>query len=338
MPLPRAGGASAACHARLLSSFEADPSAYANTPGASLDFAALAAAACESAGCANGCMGAVAAESIWSAWITGWVKRKHRQWAERRFDDVKEYAEKAEVTLRSMAMARAAPAVVLARMLLDAMGMKKDDVKAVIRNAPEELPKRAANLPSAPEASVLERLAADIAAAVAEGGHGSPAADAARHDAGLEHEALLYERLRAACIPFQTEDELRIRDEEKTPDAKLTLPLLMRWRDASGRANERFVHWIDSKASFCDQDALRLACASQFDTYARRFGPGLAVHWPGYVSGVDAAIAHEDDRPPSVLVTDDFPPRGVELIKLDVDVAAHLAAAASLVPKDSATV
>ena len=259
---------------------------------------------------------------------TARVKRTHREHYERRAQDLRRFIEDG-VSLRELSREHNVPPCVLARLLLEAIGLRKDDVKAVLRDVCTELPRRAAQLPHAPHPEALERLALDIQGAVDHGGHGSPGADVARRAVGLAHEALLYERLRLLGVAFETEDDLRLREEEKTPDAKLATPLLLRWRDSRGRTVERFVHWVDSKASFCDHDSFQSACITQFDTYARRFGPGLAVHWFGYVSGVvehHAAAGEHDTRraASSVLVSDDFPPKGVELVQLEVDVQAHM--------------
>ena len=71
----------------------------------------------------------------------------------------------------------------------------------------------------------------------------SPVVDSLRHNAGREFEDLLAMRLHQAGIPFETESDMRAEGHARTPDVKLELPIAVRGR---------VVHWIDSKASFCD--------------------------------------------------------------------------------------
>lgn len=74
-------------------------------------------------------------------------------------------------------------------------------------------------------AAFYRRLQADIALCVLCDRVYSPDSDAARHAAGLTHEARLYADLRGAGVAFWSEEELRARGFLKTPDAKLQVGL-----------------------------------------------------------------------------------------------------------------
>ena len=117
-----------------------------------------------------------------------------------------------------------------------------------------------------------------------------PHVDAVKRLAGLEYEALLGQKLRALGVPFLTEDALRMRGEAKTPDALLSVPLLVRGR---------VVHWIDSKATFGDPWSHLEYHDNQYSSYLNRFGAGLVIYWAGF----DESICDSDPR---VLVAHDL--------------------------------
>jgi hypothetical protein len=69
---------------------------------------------------------------------------------------------------------------------------------------------------------------------------------------GMEYEIRLQKRLRDMDIPFETEDELRIKGTAKTPDILLSIPLGMRVRKNNNAEEWKMIFWIDSKALFGD--------------------------------------------------------------------------------------
>lgn len=75
--------------------------------------------------------------------------------------------------------------------------------------------------------------------------------------------------------PLRASEEGRAR----TPDIVLRVPVGV--RDRAGRV--RVVWWIDSKAYF--GPPLAGNTARQLDAYVSRYGPGLVVHWFGFVEG-----------------------------------------------------
>jgi len=64
----------------------------------------------------------------------------------------------------------------------------------------------------------------------------------------------------------------------------------------------RTIHWIDSKASFCDPQVHEESGSKQFRAYVNRFGSGMVIYWHGVVEEL-----REVD--PNVLLVDAFPER-----------------------------
>ena len=58
-----------------------------------------------------------------------------------------------------------------------------------------------------------------------------PRQDKERHNVGIEYELLLEQTLTSMDIPFETEEELRIRGTAKTPDILLSCPVGIRVRN-----------------------------------------------------------------------------------------------------------
>lgn len=100
-----------------------------------------------------------------------------------------------------------------------------------------------------------ERLRVQVAAAVELDPHNGPYSDKVRQMIGVEYEFILQQKLLARSIPFMTEEDLRIRGDAKTPDALLTVTLLVHGRK---------VNWIDSKATFGDPESHAEYYASQY--------------------------------------------------------------------------
>jgi CDAN1-interacting nuclease 1 len=114
---------------------------------------------------------------------------------------------------------------------------------------------------------------------------------------GLEYEYVLEQKLAAHDIPFFNEGELRERGDAKTPDALLSVPLLVRGR---------IVMWIDSKATFGDPDSHVAYHANQYSGYLNRYGAGLVIYWFGFDDSIDID--------PRLLILDTFPDADCELM------------------------
>ena len=180
--------------------------------------------------------------------------------------------------LTTIASSISLPPTMLVRIILEThLGVKRGkETTQLLRNPRQLLPD--------------ERLCREVANAVESDPFCGPHVDAVKRLAGLEYEALLGQKLRALGVPFLTEDALRMRGEAKTPDALLSVPLLVRGR---------VVHWIDSKATFGDPWSHLEYHDNQYSSYLNRFGAGLVIYWAGF----DESICDSDPR---VLVAHDL--------------------------------
>ena len=140
---------------------------------------------------------------------------------------------------------------------------------------------------------LIERMKVDCERVVAWDCGASPATERSRREAGLEYERILEEALRDIGAEFETETDLRAEGASRTPDVRLKVPI-----SVSGRT----IHWIDSKASFCDPQVHEESGSKQFRAYVNRFGSGMVIYWHGVVEEL-----REVD--PNVLLVDAFPER-----------------------------
>ncbi|KAN0035909.1 hypothetical protein ACTA71_005202 [Dictyostelium dimigraforme] len=119
----------------------------------------------------------------------------------------------------------------------------------------------------------------------------SPLINQIRSSTGSEYEYLLQEKLFKLNIPYLTENQLRKDGYPKTPDIKLEIPISFKGF---------VINWIESKASFCDDNNLKIT-RDQIIGYRNRYGPGLAIYWFGYIDDLNNL---QDD---GVYITDKFP-------------------------------
>ncbi|KAG0704431.1 hypothetical protein GWK47_002757 [Chionoecetes opilio] len=88
-----------------------------------------------------------------------------------------------------------------------------------------------------------------------------PFADSIKHSIGQEYEFLLCQELDKLNIGYHAEDELRSRGYDKTPDIKLDIPIAV---------DGHVINWIESKASFGDEESHRSYLKDQFWSYWNR--------------------------------------------------------------------
>ncbi|KAK5577849.1 hypothetical protein RB653_002797 [Dictyostelium firmibasis] len=122
----------------------------------------------------------------------------------------------------------------------------------------------------------------------------SPLINQIRSSTGSEYEYLLQEKLFKLNIPYLTESQLRKDGYPKTPDIKLEVPISFKGF---------IINWIESKASFCDDNNLKIT-RDQIIGYRNRYGPGLTIYWFGYIDDLNNL---QDD---GVYITDKFPDIG----------------------------
>ena len=118
-----------------------------------------------------------------------------------------------------------------------------------------------------------------------------PCIDIVKNFIGLEYEQKLGKILKENNIVFQTEEQLRIKGFDKTPDFKLEIPICI---------NDKVINWIESKASFGDAQNHQQYYDDQFKGYLNRFGPGLVIYWLGFVKDIC-------DKSNSILISENFP-------------------------------
>ena len=173
------------------------------------------------------------------------------------------------------------------------LGLAPAEISRLLREPQEFLSSaRVADVDSRVGMGGAMRLMGDVERACAADCVSSPAICTAQRVAGLEHEALLLQKLEAAGVSFWTEDQLRAQGALKTPDVQLKVPIAV---------GGRVVTWIDSKASFGSESSYRLEGRDQFQKYVNRIGPGMVIYWFGLVEDLGSGDG-------DVLLLGDFPP------------------------------
>lgn len=107
-----------------------------------------------------------------------------------------------------------------------------------------------------------------------------PQLEAKRRSLGLSYERKLETLLNRLGLPYESEEELRLRGTAKTPDILLKCPVGMKVNEHLD--SWRVVCWIDSKAMFGDVRTHNEKVISQAEGYLHRFGPGLVLYWFGH--------------------------------------------------------
>jgi hypothetical protein len=100
----------------------------------------------------------------------------------------------------------------------------------------------------------------------------SPDANDRQKERGIWGETLLHDWLDKQGIKYKTETDLRGGVGQKTPDCLLENPVLY---------DGKKICWIESKASFGDNDEFRRNTHKQLEPYTHLFGPGLVIYWIG---------------------------------------------------------
>lgn len=128
-----------------------------------------------------------------------------------------------------------------------------------------------------------------------------PSIDLIKNLIGIEYEMKLETTLKENDISYVKESELRERGFDKTPDFKLEIPIYLE--------NGTCINWIDSKASFGDQQSHMDNYETQFKYYLNRFGSGLVIYWFGYLNDIKNlnAFGNQISKSSSVIISDKFP-------------------------------
>ncbi|CAL8111644.1 unnamed protein product [Orchesella dallaii] len=104
-----------------------------------------------------------------------------------------------------------------------------------------------------------------------------PFPDAIKRTIGKEYEVRLSKLLQDQGILYLEEDQLRKQGYDKTPDIKLEVPIAI---------DGKVITWIESKATFGDEETHQGYVKDQLTSYYNRFGPGLVIYWLGYVESI----------------------------------------------------
>ncbi|KAG8223207.1 hypothetical protein J437_LFUL003558 [Ladona fulva] len=119
-----------------------------------------------------------------------------------------------------------------------------------------------------------------------------PISNAINHSIGVEYELKLQRLVRDLKIPFHDENHLRASGYDKTPDVKLEIPIAI---------DGFIVNWIESKASFGDEESHKGILKKQLLSYVNRFGSGMVIYWFGYVDRIT------QDNGKQIIIRNSFP-------------------------------
>ncbi|XP_037072406.1 CDAN1-interacting nuclease 1-like [Pollicipes pollicipes] len=166
---------------------------------------------------------------------------------------------------------------------------------------------RLAQLVREPGLLAEPRVAAELRLCVLRDNGYGPLAELVKHTVGLEYEMRLKKKLISLKIPFLDEDDLRRRGHDKTPDVLLDVPIAV-----SGC----IVNWIESKASFGDDETHEAYMRDQYEKYWSRFGPGMVIYWFGFIGDLLPAASARH-----VLLQHRFPEEQVQFMAPELSVA-----------------
>ncbi|MDW7731564.1 MAG: C15orf41 family protein [Methanolobus sp.] len=151
------------------------------------------------------------------------------------------------------------PATLMVSMLLKEMGIPK---KSFFKNI-DELPDM--------------RLKDEVKEAIESDFFFSPRAHELHSIKGKLGESILEAWLVEQGISFSTEEDLRERGMQKTPDFLL---------DEGMEINGKKISWIESKALFGDEREHQYYIKKQFADYEENYGAGMIVYWYGFIETI----------------------------------------------------
>mmetsp|Transcript_36937 Transcript_36937/g.37241 ORF Transcript_36937/g.37241 Transcript_36937/m.37241 type:complete len:260 (-) Transcript_36937:731-1510(-) len=148
----------------------------------------------------------------------------------------------------------------------------------------------------APASGKISRLALEVLDAIDVDPFFGPRHDISKGVMGFEHELMLEQSLLAMGIPFETEEQLRMRGTSKTPDILFSCPMGVKVPIQKNKHTPqqgyqcresvdyewKVVCWMDSKALFGDINTHHNDTLPQAEGYVHRFGPGLILYWFGH--------------------------------------------------------
>jgi len=169
-------------------------------------------------------------------------------------------------SILSMAESTNFSPVILAKFILSEMGFNKKEINRMLLN---------------PDSIEEKRLRKEIREVIKEDFVYSPWAAEIQNKNGKAAENEIKKWLEKQGIPFVTEYENKEINRKngisgKTPDFLLKKTL---------KIGNRSYHWIESKASFGDEQEMKRDFKKQFKPYLELFGSGIVVYWYGFIKG-----------------------------------------------------
>lgn len=146
------------------------------------------------------------------------------------------------------------------------------------------------------------KLAVEIHQCILGDDHYGPLCDSIKHSIGHEYEFKLNNTLDRLGLAYIGEDQMRAKGYDKTPDVKLEVPIAV---------DGHVVNWIESKASFGDEQSHKTYLKDQFWSYWNRFGPGMVIYWFGFIDELDV------NQDKGIILRDHFPE---SIVKMDPSV------------------
>uniref|UniRef100_T1JCP0 CDAN1-interacting nuclease 1 n=1 Tax=Strigamia maritima TaxID=126957 RepID=T1JCP0_STRMM len=127
-----------------------------------------------------------------------------------------------------------------------------------------------------------------------------PYADIIKYSFGHEYECKLRTILQNQGLAFIEEIQMRDKGYDKTPDFKMEVPFAI---------DGFIVNWIESKASFGDEENHQNYLKDQFWSYWNRFGSGMVIYWFGYIEELDV------NKQKGIILRSDLNPS--DIVKMD---------------------
>lgn len=194
---------------------------------------------------------------IHSQLVVNHVKKNYYKFFDRKDEFLERW--RAGETILQISCSVGFPPVLIASMILSAMGEPRGRVRQILRD---------------PGCLENPRLAGEILQALRKDPIYSPQGVKTQEERGRRVEKLVADWLTKSKISFITQREAEKMNMVKTPDfiVKSDFEIM----------GEK-IFWLESKASFGDPPEIRRGYIKQFKPYIEIFGPGMVIYWYGFV-------------------------------------------------------
>ncbi|MFH1055681.1 MAG: C15orf41 family protein [Candidatus Altiarchaeota archaeon] len=141
------------------------------------------------------------------------------------------------------------------------------------------------NYLNSPQSINDRRLRHEIQEAVKEEIIYSPEGARIQWDRGKDVERIVKRWLDLRRTTYITEYDAKKGEYTKTPDFRLEAPIKM---------HNKWINWIECKASFGDEVEYRRDYGKQLTHYVSLFGTGMVVYWYGYIEDMPPHLRDEN--------------------------------------------